>query len=458
MAPGASIAARTEVRMHRQIPWRLGASFTWIALLAAGACSPPDGGSGGGGGRDGGDTTRPDGSAPGPGHDGGGSVGGAARALAQALRPGSEPHFLIGLGNDGVGADAGAYGLGTTLDLKYSYLVGFSDAGGWPTWNPDGSFVDSVVNPAVERGTTPMFTYYAMALEYEQGRDTLRDEARMSVYMNDVKLLYTRLAALDTPAVVHFEPDLMGYLQQRLSSAGATPDSYDVALHTAAFHDCDDLPATAHGWARCLVRMARSIAPKVRVGFQASQWAVFYDPADIDAPVEETARAHAAFLVAIGAHEADVLVVETLDRDAGYWETHAWNGSEEAPTGTCSVTETGRGYPLYWDETNTTVPNFHQHFRWISTLTGETGLPALWWQLPLGVPSDTCGGENGGADGRYRDNRVRYFFAHVDELIAAGGVGAVWGVGAGRQTYIDSDGGQFQDAVNRYFAAPVALP
>ena len=37
-------------------------------------------------------------------------------------------------------------------------------------------------------------------------------------------------------------------------------------------------------------------------------------------------------------------------------------------------------------------------------------------------------------------------------------VGAVFGTGAGNQTYIDSDGDAFKTAVNAYFAAPAALP
>jgi hypothetical protein len=78
----------------------------------------------------------------------------------------------------------------------------------------------------------------------------------------------------------------------------------------------------------------------------------------------------------------------------------------------------------------------------------------LWWQVPFGVPSDTPGG----TAGCYRDNRVRYIFNHVDEFIAAGGAGAFFGVGAANQTYITTDGGQFKNAITRYFAAPVAIP
>ena len=57
----------------------------------------------------------------------------------------------------------------------------------------------------------------------------------------------------------------------------------------------------------------------------------------------------------------------------------------------------------------------------------------------------------------YRDNRVDYFFKHVDELVAAGGVGAVFGTGSADQTYITSDGSEFQNAVKGYFAAPTLL-
>jgi len=53
---------------------------------------------------------------------------------------------------------------------------------------------------------------------------------------------------------------------------------------------------------------------------------------------------------------------------------------------------------------------------------------------------------------------VRYLFSHVNEFISAGGVGAVFGVGAGNQTYITTDGDQFKNAVRGYFASPVALP
>jgi hypothetical protein len=82
------------------------------------------------------------------------------------------------------------------------------------------------------------------------------------------------------------------------------------------------------------------------------------------------------------------------------------------------------------------------------------GKPLLWRQMPFGVPSTSPGG----AAGHYRDDRVKDLFDHPDEFVAAGGLGAVFGVGAGNQTYITTDGDQSKNAVSRCLAAPTPLP
>ena len=135
-------------------------------------------------------------------------------------------------------------------------------------------------------------------------------------------------------------------------------------------------------------------------------------------------------------------VIETLDRDAGCFEAHVDPGCQR------------NDGPWYWDESNQTTPNFHQHLDWASAMNQGIGKPLLWWQTPFGVPSDTPGG----TAGHYRDNRVRYIFNHVDEFIAAGALGATFGVGAENQTYITTDGDRFRQAVADYFANPTPLP
>lgn len=364
-----------------------------------------------------------------------------ARALAQHLR--GHGNFMIGHGND----NSGAYDHDIAIDLHYTYLVGYGDDGGWPTWNsPAGAYVDYRVQAAAAHGVTPMFTYYQLALELETGNWAIfTNGSRIRQYLLDFRLLYQRLASFDVPAVVTIEPDFFGYLENRVRDTGVSPDDMPATIHFADFDDCDALPETVAGLLECLISMARDIAPKVRVGFHASQWGAWYDDTDPDADIEGAGQEVAEFLLAVGAAQTDFVAVETLDRDAGFSETSG-GGS------TCSVTGGSRG-AVYWDETNTTLPSFSQHFRWVGALTGRAVLPALWWQTPLGVPSDQCGGTMD----HWRDNRVHYFFAHIDELVDAGGAGAAFGTGAGGQTTIDSDGDQFKNAAEAYSLSPYAL-
>ncbi len=138
-----------------------------------------------------------------------------------------------------------------------------------------------------------------------------------------------------------------------------------------------------------------------------------------------------SFLNGIGAGEADVIVQDMLDRDAGCFEAHVDPNCQR------------NDGPWYWDESNQTSPNFHEYLEWAKAISDGLGKPILWWQVPFGVPSATPGGDAG----RYRDNRVHYVFSHVAEFVAAGGLGITFGVGAGNQTYITTDGGQFRNAV-----------
>jgi hypothetical protein len=397
------------------------------------------GGSGGSGGSNGGSSATGNG---GSGATGGTEMGGSggssgtspgkSSAADLARRLGRAPNFLIGMGNDLAGEEQnydhafdGAYTLGVTMDIHYAYLVGLPGEGGWPDWNAGGTFVNILTDSADAQGTTPMFDVYGMAARGEANAAVLADPSYMGPYWEAMALLFERLAEFDKPAIVHLEPDFWGFQQQQ---SNGDPASMPVLIHDHV-EGCDDQPENLVGLGRCIVHLSRTVSPKVVIGFHASRWA-------------GTPSSMVEFLTEVGAADADFIGIDMLDRDAGCFEEHVDPNCQR---------EDG---PWYWDETNQTSPNFHEFLDFSKEISDGLGKPIIWWQIPFGVPSDTMGG----SPGNYRDNRVHYIFSHIDEFIAAGGLGAAFGVGAGNQTYITTDGGQFRDAVTTYFANPVPLP
>ncbi len=361
------------------------------------------------------------------------------RALAMALR--GSPNFMIGAGND----NSGPYDHGVPIDLHYTYLVGYGDNGGWPTWNVQGNYPLLFAQMTSSHQVAPMFTYYQLALELENGNvAVLNDTTRMHQYLSDVKLLFQRIADSGKPTAVQFEPDFFGYLMQR-NAMGTPPDQIPAKVHHTDLPECASLPETAAGLTRCMVALGRTVSPTTQIGFHASSWGSYYDPLDPNAKIEDSGIAVARLLRSVGADGTDFVSVETLDRDAGFWETSGGGA-------TCSINGGSRG-AFYWDEENVRLPNFSQHLRWVKALTGELQRPALEWQTPLGLPATTCGGNNE----HWRDNRVHYFFAHVHDLVDAGIAGMTFGTGAGGQTNLDTDGDQLKSRAQAYLAAPVAM-
>lgn len=349
---------------------------------------------------------------------------------AQLVRSlGRSDHFLFGAGSDlvGVDGDALAWGLSAPVDVHYLYLVGLPDTdAGWPDWNPDGTYIDRHMVVAQEQCALPMFTLYSMAVDGENNMEVLQDEVYMERWWDGLELALERMEAVGGPAILHVEPDFWGFAQKATPSG--KPEDLPVLVGSLV-PACEDLGDSLAAMGQCLYRRGESLAPEVRIALHASQWA---------AP---TGAETGAFLQSITGAKAPLLVVETLDRDAGCFEVGATD---------CTRTDG----PWYWDETNQSSPSFADHLAWATELHVQTGKPLLWWQMPLGVASDEPGGE----PHAYRDNRVRYLFAHPDEFVAAGGIGAVFGPGAPNQTTLATDGGQFEAAWTRYLDSPVPLP
>lgn len=341
-------------------------------------------------------------------------------------RLGLPSRFLVGLGNDVTSAEewsparAHAYDIGPKLDIHYMYLSGLD----WPTWSaPEGSYVTNHAVEALSRGVIPMFTLYQAAARGEANLAAFNDDEYMSQYWHNVRVMYARLGELGAPSIVHLEPDLWGYFQKASELPSGVP--VKVGSHVS---ECFDLPEDVAGFGRCLIRLGRLFAPQAQIGLSASSFGAFTKD-KISDPVRI-----ADYLIEIGSDESDIMVVETLDRDAGCFEA--------ATDPLCDrKAETQVGGAFYWDDAA-----FRTHLRWARMIHERTGKALLWWQMPLGTPSDSPGG----AKERYRDNRVKWLFEHPDEFVAAGGFGAVFGTGAENQTSAKTDGGQFKRAVSGY--------
>jgi hypothetical protein len=275
-----------------------------------------------------------------------------------------------------------------------------------------------------------MFTYYMLlqASGVTEGAPEVTQAATntsfMSRYFADWRFLLQHLG--QSPTLLHIEPDFWGYAEQQSED----PTSLKASVASANATDCSSMPDTIAGMGQCMIAMVRKYAPHALVALHASAWGTNVDAAGNSDPsldVATVAQKTAAFLAACGENGADFVVVETSDRDAGYYQ----------------VVENKN---TWWDATNATLPSFHQDFAYVKALTEALNKPALYWQTPLGntnLPN---------TNNEYQDNRVDYFFGHMSELGAAHAVGAVFGAGAGGCTTPDTDGGNFVAKAKAYYS------
>jgi hypothetical protein len=336
------------------------------------------------------------------------------------VKLGKPSRLLVGLG----GQTAAIQAAGLKIDIYDAYL----GVGDWTSWNsPPCDYVCVVSRAADSFGAIPMFTQYQMANNGDGNISGINDVTFMTTYWARVKLLYQDLAAYGKPALVNLEPDFWGYTEQQAPNQDPTQLKAQVTINP----DCANLSNDVIGIAGCLLQMARQYAPKAYVGFPPSNWG------------GTSAAAVIAWMNKIGAQHADLLIEQTLDRDAGCFEVNPQPSY---------CTRPGTGW--YWDESNVTHPNFDDYFTTVQQYqAGMGGLPVIFWQTPEGVPSATPGG----TPYHYRDNRVHYFLTHPSQLTAVGGLGVVFSNGP-EQTDITTDGGQFVTLHAAYLASPQPLP
>jgi hypothetical protein len=311
--------------------------------------------------------------------------------------------------------------------------------GWWGCWqwdqDPPGKYVRDFIVKNQGNNQLSMLTYYQIlqASGVSEGAaevtEAATNQAFMARLMVDWRFVLQQVG--QNVAFLHIEPDFWGYAQQLSDN----PHLLSAAVASANPTDCATQENSIAGLGRCMISMVRTYAPNAKVGLHASAWGTNFDVLNNKDPgldVVAQASKLGAFLVECGAADGDFVVVETSDRDAGYYESI--------------------GNPRWWDDTNQTLPTFTQAFTWAKALAEKVGRPLFWWQMPVGNMSLP-----GGTD-QWKDNRLDYFFAHMNEVAAAHGLGVAFGSGATGQTTPSTDGGNLINKMKAYVSAGGQTP
>jgi len=411
--------------------------LSWVLLLLVTALAPNCGGGGSAGG----------GGAPWPSQTPNPPPAGGATGLPTTFR--------FGLGN-GPGGVSWMNGTGAAWGYRYQYLSGNVGGSNWSQWNsPPGEFAKLYMQESRDNGTLPVFSYYCMAPSAgEANLHAMTKPGLMWNYFNNFKLLLLKAGEFGDTVIIHHEPDLWGYLQQQ---KGDNPASVPVAVTSSGFPDVAGQPDTAIGFARALVAIRNSLAPKALIAFHASNWATNTD-ITFGGDAAALGTRVATFFNALGAGY-ELLFNDFIDRDSGYYAAI--------------------GQPRPWDDAT-----FDRSRLYLATISAATGKKILVWQVPCGnTLYRTCNNSSG----HYQSNHAEYFLkaGHRQKIVdwaASGIIGMMFGSTLAQTTsYMDSrgdgitnpaaingntatamvwddDGGFLRTSAAQYDADPVTLP
>src|SRR2546421_10071804 len=339
--------------------------------------------------------------------------------------------------NFGLGNDPGDLGWmtssGVPWKFRYAYLAGGVNTGtGWETWNtPSGQYASYYLTASQANGYLPVFSYYELlqsnpstgSNESDRDFSNLNNSATISAYYANFTLLMQRAHAFGGALIVHVEPDLWGYLDQR--SGGASPATLTASVASSGNVDLAGMPDTAQGFAFALLRLRDRYAPNVSLAIHDSLWATGRDLAtDTDPALDPNAVADqsASFLNAAGISSNpygstwDLVFNDVADHDA------AWYGNTSH----------------WWDRTNVALPNFARWLTYMARLHADTNRPLVVWQVPVGNQYFLT---MNNANGHDQDNRAEYFLSHTQDLQAAGIQAVLFGkANAGQTNYTDDTG------------------
>jgi hypothetical protein len=346
----------------------------------------------------------------------------ARQVDAQAPLPAGWPN-RIELGMADSPGGAAAMKATAAFGFRYQYLAGGANTGsGWATWNTNGDFARFYIQDSIANGIVPVFTYYQLLQSLPGGGNesdalftNLNNTATMTAYYNDLKLLFQKAGAFPTQkVVVHVEPDLWGYMEQRSTGNDAKTVSAKVA--ETGLPELAGLPSNLSGFARAIIKLRDAYAPNVFVGYHLSVWGTGVDIAlanPTDATVSALATQAAAFHNSLAAN-FDVVFAEFSDRDSAFYQYVYGDGGAH-----------------WWDS-----EDFRRNVLFLTGFSGAAAKRIVMWQIPVGDTKTTA---QNNTWGHYQDNRPEWLLddpgrLHLAAYRDAGVVAFLFGGGASGTT------------------------
>ncbi|MER7757128.1 RICIN domain-containing protein [Kitasatospora sp. NPDC097643] len=214
-------------------------------------------------------------------------------------------------------------------------------------------------------------------------------------YLNDYRFFLQKIG--NSQDMIDIEPDFWGYVR----SLG-NPHQVAAQVKAANPTDCGSQENSAAGLAQCLISMAHKYAPNTGAGMHLSCF-------DWQQNTLQCVKDYAD----LGAKNADFLVTDVTDRDAGWYALPAHGGRD-----------------TFWnDQKAFAALGFYK------TMAESVGKPVVLWQIPLGNSAQN------NTYGHYKDDKVDWFFSHLDQVANSHVAALLFGAGQQEQTTVESDGG-----------------
>jgi hypothetical protein len=393
------------------------------------------------------------------------TVAGPAPAGSLAPLPAGWPSRAMELGMADGPDGAAAMRATARFAFRYQYLSGGVNTGsGWATWNSGAQFVTYYIQDSVRNGLVPVFSYYQM-LQSAPGNGlgepagnfaNLQNTSTMAAYFADLRLFFQRAGAEPAATVVlHVEPDLWGYIQQRY---GDDPTAAPVRVAATGLSELAGIADNAAGFARAILKLRDTYAPNVIVAYDLSTFGTNHDPfyeKPPDATLDQWSARSAAFFNALGAR-FDLVFGGFSDRDAAFkryqrGDARAW------------------WYP----------EDFAREARYLARFSALTQKRLVMWQIPLGNARMRAMNNTWN---HYQDSTVEWLLddpgrANLSAYLRAGVIAFLFGRGADGATCAcdaagdgvtnpapiggntrqslnsDDDGGYFRERAAAYYAA-----